>query len=73
MIDGMLNYWEYIFSGASKNVQVGACPHLGYINGLCYTCGNPQDEEDVSGVALDYIHKVLSNQIKQGIKKKKTK
>ncbi|CAD6272238.1 unnamed protein product [Miscanthus lutarioriparius] len=50
---------EKIPTGASKNVQVGACPHLGYINGLCYTCGNPQDEEDVSGVALDYIHKGL--------------
>ena len=61
VIDGMLNYWEYIFSGASKNVQVKACPHPGYFGGLCFRCGKPQDEENVSGVAFGYIHKVLQN------------
>ena len=65
LIDGMLNYWIYILSGPSKNVQVELCPHPGYFGGLCFRCGKPQDEEDVSGVAFGYIHKVLSNQMQQ--------
>ena len=67
LIDGMLNYWIYILSGPSKNVQVELCPHPGYFGGLCYRCGKPQDEEDVSGVAFGYIHKVLSIQMQQTI------
>ncbi|KAL6865305.1 hypothetical protein ACP4OV_016456 [Aristida adscensionis] len=43
----------------SKNVQVEACPHPGYFGGLCFRCGKPQAEEDVSGVAFGYIHKGL--------------
>ncbi|PVH62445.1 hypothetical protein PAHAL_3G294700 [Panicum hallii] len=46
-------------TGPSKNVQVELCPHPGYFGGLCFRCGKPQDEEDVSGVAFGYIHKGL--------------
>ncbi|TVU19250.1 hypothetical protein EJB05_35389, partial [Eragrostis curvula] len=46
-------------AGSSKDVQGELCPHLGFVGGLCFTCGKPQDEEDVSGVAFDYIHKGL--------------
>ncbi|XP_062231291.1 RNA polymerase II C-terminal domain phosphatase-like 4 isoform X2 [Phragmites australis] len=44
-------------TGSSKNVEV--CPHPGYFGGLCFRCGKPQAEEDVSGVAFGYIHKGL--------------
>ncbi|XP_062180389.1 RNA polymerase II C-terminal domain phosphatase-like 4 isoform X2 [Phragmites australis] len=50
---------EKIATGSSKNVPVGVCPHPGYFGGLCFRCGKPQDEEDVSGVAFGYIHKGL--------------
>ncbi|KAJ1262729.1 hypothetical protein BS78_09G132200 [Paspalum vaginatum] len=50
---------DKIVTGSSKNVQVKVCPHPGYFNGLCFRCGKPQDEEDVSGVAFGYIHKGL--------------
>ncbi|XP_066370381.1 RNA polymerase II C-terminal domain phosphatase-like 4 [Miscanthus floridulus] len=50
---------DKIPTGASKNVQVEACPHPGYFGGLCFRCGKPQDEENVSGVAFGYIHKGL--------------
>ncbi|TVU34573.1 hypothetical protein EJB05_16409 [Eragrostis curvula] len=46
-------------AGSSKNVQVEICPHPGYFGGLCFRCGKPQAEEDVSGVAFGYIHKGL--------------
>jgi RNA polymerase II C-terminal domain phosphatase-like 3/4 len=46
-------------TGPSKNVQVELCPHPGYFGGLCFRCGKPRDEEDVSGVAFGYIHKGL--------------
>ncbi|KAG2619542.1 RNA polymerase II C-terminal domain phosphatase-like 4 isoform X1 [Panicum virgatum] len=50
---------DKIATGPSKNVQVELCPHPGYFGGLCFRCGKPQDEEDVSGVAFGYIHKGL--------------
>ncbi|CAL4893370.1 unnamed protein product [Urochloa decumbens] len=50
---------DTIAAGPSENVQVEACPHPGYFGGLCFRCGKPQDEEDVSGVAFGYIHKGL--------------
>lgn len=50
---------DKIPTGASKIVQVEACPHPGHFGGLCIICGKPQDEEDVSGVAFGYIHKGL--------------
>ncbi|KAF8719876.1 hypothetical protein HU200_024637 [Digitaria exilis] len=50
---------DKIATGPSKNIQVEVCPHPGYFGGLCFRCGKPQDEEDVSGVAFGYIHKGL--------------
>ncbi|CAL4900549.1 unnamed protein product [Urochloa decumbens] len=50
---------DNIGTGPSENVQVEVCPHPGYFGGLCFRCGKPQDEEDVSGVAFGYIHKGL--------------
>ncbi|GJM93939.1 hypothetical protein PR202_ga10537 [Eleusine coracana subsp. coracana] len=44
-------------AGSSNNVQVEICLHPGYFGGLCFRCGKPQAEEDVSGVAFGYIHK----------------
>ncbi|CAL4958869.1 unnamed protein product [Urochloa decumbens] len=46
-------------TGSTKSVQDELCMHTGCIRGLCYTCGKRQDEEDVSRVAFDYIHKGL--------------
>ncbi|CAM0955691.1 unnamed protein product [Alopecurus aequalis] len=44
--------------GSFKDAQ--KCPpHPGFIRGLCLSCGKNQDEEDVSGVAFDYIDKGL--------------
>ncbi|KAF8765749.1 hypothetical protein HU200_008255 [Digitaria exilis] len=50
---------DKIATGPSKNIQVEVCSHPGYFGGLCFRCGKPQDEEDVSGVAFGYIHKGL--------------
>ncbi|CAO2186115.1 unnamed protein product [Urochloa humidicola] len=46
-------------TGSTESVQDEVCPHTGCIGGLCYRCGKRQDEEHVSGVAFDYIHKGL--------------
>ncbi|CAN6328397.1 unnamed protein product [Urochloa humidicola] len=48
---------DKIATGPSKNEEV--CPHPGYFGGLCFRCGKPQDEVDVSAVAFGYIHKGL--------------
>ncbi|RLM94258.1 RNA polymerase II C-terminal domain phosphatase-like 4 [Panicum miliaceum] len=50
---------DKIATGPTKNIEVKVCPHPGYFGGLCFRCGKPQDEEDVSGVAFGYIHKGL--------------
>ncbi|CAN6349629.1 unnamed protein product [Urochloa humidicola] len=44
---------------STTSVQDEVCPYTGCIGGLCYRCGKTQDEEDVSGVAFDYIYKGL--------------
>jgi RNA polymerase II C-terminal domain phosphatase-like 3/4 len=49
----------YVVAGSFKDAQLKECPpHPGFFGGLCYNCGKSQDEEDVSGVPLGYIHKV---------------
>jgi hypothetical protein len=59
MADDILNYWICVVAGSFKDDQVNICPpHPGFFGGLCFRCGKSQDEEDVSGVAFGYVHKV---------------